>query len=113
MEQDFGGWVARARGAADMTQQQLATAAGVHVNTVKKLEAGETTRVSASVAAKLRKVLAAHSEPDPEQVRDQYDRHTQAALDLIGAWLMRFEEGERLSRCFDITRYVLSDDRQG
>jgi transcriptional regulator with XRE-family HTH domain len=110
MTSSFSAWLVTARGEAGLTQQELADETGVHVNTIKKLEAGATTRVSAGVAAKLRERLG--EEADPVAVRDEYDRHTRAALDLIGAYLMRLPEGERLAHIFSITNYVLSGGQE-
>lgn len=55
---EFGRWLRHARGRAGMTQQELSAASGVHVNTIKKLESGETQRPLAPVAAKLKAMLA-------------------------------------------------------
>ena len=103
---DFAAWLVAARGAAGLTQQQLSDATGVHVNTIKKLESGETRRPSAQVAAALRKHLG--EEPRPEEAREEFDRHTRAFLDLVGAYLMALPESQRLDKIFDLTRYLLS-----
>ena len=102
----FGEWLVRARGAAGLTQDQLAEETGVHVNTIKNLEAGKTKRPSAGVAAALRSRLGA--QPEPEEVREEFDRHTRAFLDLVGAYLMAQPEDKRLDRIFDLTRYLVT-----
>lgn len=103
---EFGEWLASARGDAGLTQDQLAEETGVHVNTIKALEAGKTKRPSVGVAAKLRKRLGVA--PEPAEVRDEFDRHTRAFLDLVGAYLMALPEDKRLDRIFDLTRYVVT-----
>lgn len=107
MDSSVAEWLQRARGEKGWTQAELAKVSDVHVNTVKKIESGVTERPSAQVMARLRNALG--STPDPALVREEYDRLTQAALDLIGAYLMRFPEEERDERTFAITRFVLSD----
>lgn len=102
----FGAWLVQARGAAGLTQDQLAEETGVHVNTIKNLEAGKTKRPSAGVAAALRNRLA--ERPTPDEVRDEFDRHTRAFLDLVGAYLMAQPEDKRLDRIFDLTRYLVT-----
>lgn len=103
---EFGEWLVRARGEAGLTQSQLAERAGVHINTIKGIEAGSTRRPRADVASKLRDVLG---EPvDPEQVREEgYDRHTQSFLDLMGAYLMALPPERRLARIFELTRHLV------
>jgi len=103
---EFGRWLVDARGRAGMTQQELSTASGVHINTIKKLEAGETQRPSAQVAAKLKATLGQESNADT--AREGYDHHTRAFLDLVGAYLMRLPEEQRLERIFDLTRYLIT-----
>lgn len=103
---EFAAWLVQARGAAGLTQDQLSAETGVHVNTIKNLEAGKTKRPSASVASLLRSRLG--GQPEPEQVRDEFDRHTRAFLDLVGAYLMALPEGKRLDRIFDLTRYLVT-----
>lgn len=103
---EFGEWLVRARGEAGLTQSQLADRAGVHINTIKGLEAGSTKRPRADVASKLREVLG--NPPDPDQVREEgYDRHTQAFLDLMGAYLMALPPEQRLERIFALTRHLV------
>lgn len=108
MTSTFGTWLVEARGNAGLTQRELADDTGVHINTIKKIESGETTRVSAGVTAKLRQRLG--GEVVPDAVRSEYDQHVQSLLDLIGAYLMRLPEEDRLQRTFDIARYVLAGD---
>ena len=103
---EFGRWLIDARGRAGMTQRELSTASGVHLNTIQKLEAGETQRPSAQVAAKLKTTLG--QESDAEVAREGYDRHTRAFLDLVGAYLMRLPEEQRLERIFELTRYLIT-----
>lgn len=103
---DFASWLVSARGGAGLTQDELAAQTGVHVNTIKNLEAGKTKRPSAQVAAALRERLGAM--PSVEEVRDEYDRHTRAFLDLVGAYLMALPESKRLDRIFDLTRYLVT-----
>lgn len=105
---DFGRWLVAARGSAGMTQDQLAEASGIHVNTIKNLETGKTQRPSAQVAAALRNRLG--DVPTPPEVREEYDRHTRAFLDLVGAYLMAIPEDRRLDRIFDLTRHLVSGD---
>lgn len=102
----FGRWLVDARGRAGMTQQDLADVSRVHINTIKKLEAGETQRPSAQVAAKLKATLG--QEVNPETSREGYDQHTRAFLDLVGAYLMRLPEEQRLERIFELTRYLIT-----
>lgn len=102
----FGKWLVEARGAAGLTQDELAEQAAVHVNTIKNLESGKTKRPSAGVASALRKRLG--DQPAPEQVREEFDRHTRAFLDLVGAYLMAQPEDTRLDRIFDLTRHLVS-----
>ena len=102
----YAAWLVQARGAAGLTQDQLAAETGVHVNTIKNLEAGKTKRPSASVAAALRDRLG--ERPQPEEVREEFDRHTRAFLDLVGAYLMALPENRRLDRIFDLTRYLVA-----
>lgn len=102
----FGEWLVQARGAAGLTQDQLAEETGVHVNTIKNLEAGKTKRPSAGVSAALRERLGAR--PEPEEVREEFDKHTRAFLDLVGAYLMAQPEDKRLDRIFDLTRYLVT-----
>lgn len=104
---DFAKWLVAARGAAGLTQEELAEAADVHVNTIKNIEAGKTKRPSAQVVANLRRHLGDYP-ADPDEVREEFDRHTRAFLDLLGAYLMAMPEDKRLDRIFDLTRYVLS-----
>ena len=103
---DFAAWLVSARGAAGLTQDELAAQSGVHVNTIKNLEAGKTKRPSAQVAAALRERLGAT--PDPDEVREEYDRHTRAFLDLVGAYLMALPKERRLDRIFDLTRHLVT-----
>lgn len=103
---DFGAWLVEARGRAGLTQDELAAETGVHVNTIKNLEAGNTKRPSAGIAAKLRARLGA--QPSPAEVREEFDRHTRAFLDLVGAYLMALPEDRRLDRIFDLTRYLVT-----
>lgn len=102
---DFGAWLVRARGEAGLTQEELAAETGVHVNTIKNLEAGKTKRPSAQVAAHLRARLG--PQPTREEIASQVDRHTRAFLDLCEAYLMALPEAERLDRIFDLTRYLV------
>jgi transcriptional regulator with XRE-family HTH domain len=102
----FAAWLVQARGEAGLTQDQLADETGIHVNTIKNLEAGKTKRASASVAAALKKRLG--TQPQPEEVREEFDRHTRAFLDLVGAYLMAQPEETRLDRIFDLTRYLVT-----
>ena len=103
---NFAAWLVAARGAAGLTQDELAAETGVHVNTIKNLEAGKTRRPSAQIGAKLRQRLG--EAPTPEEVREEFDRHTQSFLDLVGAYLMGLPESKRLEKIFDMTRYLLS-----
>lgn len=103
---DFGTWLVEARGRAGLTQDELAAESGVHVNTIKNLEAGKTKRPSAQVAASLRAQLGAM--PAPAEVREEFDKHTRAFLDLVGAYLMAQPEDTRLERIFDLTRYLVT-----
>lgn len=103
---EFGEWLVEARGKAGLTQDELAAEAGVHVNTIKNLEAGKTKRPSAQVAANLRKRLG--EIPAPAEVREEFDQHTRAFLDLVGAYLMAQPEDTRLDRIFDLTRYLVT-----
>lgn len=105
-ESTFAAWLVQARGQAGLTQDQLAAETGIHVNTIKNLEAGKTKRPSAAVSAALRRRLGA--QPEPEEVRDEFDRHTRAFLDLVGAYLMAQPESQRLDRIFDLTRYLVT-----
>lgn len=102
----FGKWLVEARGAAGLTQEELAEQAGVHVNTIKNLESGTTQRPQPPTAAALRKRLG--EQPEPEEVREEYDRRTKAFLELVGAYLMAQPEEARLDRIFDLTRYLVS-----
>jgi transcriptional regulator with XRE-family HTH domain len=95
-----------ARGRAGLTQDELSAETGVHVNTIKNLEAGRTKRPSAQVAAALRDRLG--DRPTPAEVRDEFDKHTRAFLDLVGAYLMAQPEDKRLDRIFDLTRYLMT-----
>lgn len=111
---DFGRWLKESRGEAGLTQDGLSELCGVdddgkplvHVNTIKNLESGVTRQPSARVAAVLRKHLG--NEPTAEPAREAMDRHTQAFLDLVGAYLMRLPAEERLARIFELTRTILS-----
>lgn len=111
---EFGEWLAQARGEARLTQQALADLCGVdddgrpivHVNTIKNLEAGVTQTPHVRVKAALMKAL--DGEPEPVSVREAMDRHTQAFLDLVGAYLMRLPPETRLERIFELTRTILS-----
>lgn len=103
---DFAAWLVAARGTAGLTQDELASETGVHVNTIKNLEAGKTKRPSAQVAASLRNRLG--QAPAPAEVREEFDRHTRSFLDLVGAYLMALPEEQRLDKIFDLTRYLLS-----
>lgn len=106
---EFGRWLIQARGDAGLTQERLAELIDKHVNTIKNIENGVTQKPSAGVAAALRKALGeAASEPEP--AREAMDRHTQAFLDLIGAYLMRMPEEDRLVRIFDLTRRILGNE---
>lgn len=105
----YATWLVQARGAAGLTQDELSAETGVHVNTIKNLEAGKTKRPSAPVAAALRKRLG--EQPEPEEVREEFDRHTRALLDLLGAYLMALPEEKRLDRIFDLIRYVIPPKR--
>lgn len=105
----FGDWLVDARGKAGMTQQDLSAASGVHINTIKKLESGETQRPSAQVAAKLKRTLGGDTSADV--ARSGYDRHTQAFLDLVGAYLMRLPEEQRLERIFELTSHLIVPKR--
>lgn len=110
---EFGRWLKVARGEASLTQDGLSELCGyddegkplVHVNTIKNLESGATQQPTARVAAMLRKHLG--QESTPEAAREAMDRHTQAFLDLVGAYLMRLPPEERLGRIFELTRIVL------
>ena len=106
MNGDFAAWLIAARGAAGLTQAELARETGVHVNTIKNLEAGNTKRPSAQVAAALRERLGQPA--TPTEARESFDRHTRAFLDLVGAYLMALPEDQRLDKIFDLTRYLLS-----
>lgn len=104
---EFGRWLLEARGRAGMTQQELSDASGIHINAIKKLESGETQRPRTGTAASLKHVLGA--EPEPETVREGgYDKHTQAFLDLVGAYLMRLPEEKRLERIFGLTHHLIT-----
>lgn len=103
---NFGRWLTEARGAAGLTQDQLAEEAGVHVNTIKNLESGKTKRPRADVAAALRNRLG--EMPEPEEVREEFDQHTRSFLDLVGAYLMALPPEKRLERIFDLTRYLVT-----
>jgi transcriptional regulator with XRE-family HTH domain len=106
MDTGFGTWLVEARGSAGLTQDELAAETGVHVNTIKNLEAGRTKRPSAQVAAALRDRLGVR--PTPPEVREEFDKHTRAFLDLVGAYLMAQPEDKRLDRIFDLTRYLVT-----
>lgn len=110
---EFGRWLKVARGESGLTQDGLSELCGfdedgkalVHVNTIKNLESGVTQQPTARVAAILRKHLG--QAPTPEPAREAMDRHTQAFLDLVGAYLMRLPPEDRLGRIFDLTRIIL------
>lgn len=92
-----------------MTQRELADASGVHINTIKSIEAGETQRPRANVAAKLKKTLG--EEQVPEATRAGYDKSTRAFLDMVGAYLMALDPEERLERIFQLTRYLITGEQ--
>lgn len=104
----FGAWLVEARGAAGLTQEQLADETGVHINTIKNLEAGKTARPRADTAAALRNRLGAM--PEPLEVREHYDQITQAYLDLAGAYLMQLPPEKRERRVFELTRHLVVPD---
>jgi transcriptional regulator with XRE-family HTH domain len=104
---DFAEWLQGARGEAGLTQEELADETGVHVNTIKNLEAGKTKRPSAQTIASLRNRLGT-GPSTPVEVREEFDRHTRSFLDLMGAYLMALPEDQRLDKIFDLTRYLLS-----
>lgn len=103
-----------ARGESGLTQDGLSELCGyddegkpfVHVNTIKNLENGVTKQPTARVAALLRKHLG--QGPTAEPAREAMDRHTQAFLDLVGAYLMRLPPEDRLGRIFELTRTILA-----
>lgn len=64
---EFGRWLTDARGRAGMTQRELSAASGVHLNTIQKLEAGETQRPRAQVVAKLEASLGEESTDETRQ----------------------------------------------
>lgn len=103
---EFGRWLIVARGDAGLTQEGLSEASAVHINTIKNLESGVTQKPAPRTASALRKALG--DTPTPEAARDAMDRHTQAFLDLVGAYLMRLPDGDRLARIFELTRTILS-----
>lgn len=105
---DFGRWLIQARGEAGLTQEGLAEKAGFHVNTIKNIESGETRKPSARVSAALRKAL--NEEQTATEARQAMDRHTQAFLDLVGAYLMRLPAEDRLARIFELTRRILNNE---
>lgn len=111
---EFGEWLKKARGEARLTQEGLSALCGetpegrpvVHVNTIKNLESGDTQKPTARVSSVLREVLG--NPPTAEGAREGMDRHTQAFLDLVGAYLMRLPMDQRLDRIFELTRIVLT-----
>jgi DNA-binding XRE family transcriptional regulator len=105
---EFARWVIQTRGELELTQDELAERAGVHVNSIKALENGVTQKPSTRVAAALRKALG--NAPEPQEARDAMDRHTQAFLDLVGAYLVRLPAETRLARIFDLTRKILNEE---
>lgn len=103
---EFGEWLIGARGRAGMTQQGLADASGVHINTIKKLEGGETKRPGAQTAAKLK--LALGQEATPAMAQMKYDQATEAFLSMVGAYLMSLDPERRLERSLDVAHYLIT-----
>lgn len=104
----LGTWLVTARGEAGLTQEELAAETGIHVNTIKNIEAGNTLRPRAHVAARLRSRL-----DPPPLARGHLDRSTAAFQDLAGGFLMTLGEAERLDRIFEVTRFMLSGHSEG
>ena len=97
----IGAQVRRARRAADMTQDDLAEAAGVAPGTVNRIENGRSVR-----PGNLRAVLDALAIPPVAETPRQVDENVKLVLDIVEKSLMALPVEERDAAVRDLIRYM-------
>lgn len=101
------------RKALGKTQKQAAADIGVGLRTIQNFESGEASPQPANLRKMLTwaGLLVAPGGEDVEIVERAWPPEISVFLDVLGAYLLRFDETERLRVIHSVTRQIFNDER--